>query len=133
MKEGQSIDNSKTIIAPPGTTVHCSLENQSIRCLNFELQNVYCVTYIMCLIPSFASWVRFLVLEKFSLDNDFSRSRRSRFSKILRREILGFLVLGFLDFENFRSRSVLDFFDSRSITSPEVPLTHFSLCSKVTT
>ena len=57
-----------------------------------------------------------LVLEKFSIDYDFSRSRDDRCSKILRRAFLDMIVLDFSVFENSRSRSRLDFFNARHIT-----------------
>ena len=52
----------------------------------------------------------------FRIDSRFSKFN-SRISKVMHREFLGFFDLDFFNFGNSHSRSILDFFDSRSITN----------------
>ena len=78
-----------------------------------KVKNVYDV----CSFFNFTMLKIILVLENFSIDYDFSRDRNDRCSKIFGRAFLDILELDFLDFENSRSRSRLDFFDARHITN----------------
>ena len=80
-----------------------------------KIKNIYDV----CSLFDFATLKIILVLENFSIDYDFSRDRNARCSKVFGRAFLDILELDFLDFENSRSRSILDFFGSRHITRVE--------------
>ena len=83
--------------------------------LMMKVKNVY----VVCSLFDFATLKIILVLENFSIDYDFFRDRSDRCSKILGRAFLDILELDFLDFENSRSRSRLDFFSARHITSQD--------------